>query len=130
MVKYRIASALMIFHGLFMELFGVVAALPLIISAEGELTELPVSFIVPFFQDNLVLLLEMGAIYGIIRIIGAVGLWMGRKWGLALSVINCVVTLILMPFMLPAGIADGLLSGSALILILVGMFEKENVSGV
>ncbi|MCU1445281.1 MAG: hypothetical protein JWP54_939, partial [Cryobacterium sp.] len=42
-------------------------------------------------------------------IIGAIGVLRNRLWGLALSVINCVVAMVLMVFMLPAGIVDGLL---------------------
>jgi hypothetical protein len=40
-------------------------------------------------------------------------------WGLALSVINCIITMALMVFMLPAGIMDGIFACSALILILI-----------
>ena len=39
--------------------------------------------------------------------------------------INCVVTMILMMFMLPAGIMDGILSGAALLLMLMQYFGKE-----
>ena len=53
-------------------------------------------------------MMVMGAIYGIVRVIGAVGLLKNRMWGLALSVINCVITMALMMFMLPAGIMDGI----------------------
>jgi len=37
--------------------------------------------------------------------------------GLALSVINCVITMVLMMFMLSAGIMEGILATTALILI-------------
>lgn len=73
------------------------------------------------------LMLAMGAIYGIVRIIGAVGLWRNRVWGLALSVINCVVTMTLMMFMLPAGIMDGILACAALILILTQYFGNKKI---
>ena len=43
----------------------------------------------------------MGAIYGVFRLIGAIGLLRNRMWGLALSVINCVITIALMMFLLP-----------------------------
>ena len=48
-------------------------------------------------------------------------------WGLALSVINCVITLALMMFLLPAGIMDGLLAGSALVLILMQYFGDKRI---
>lgn len=55
-------------------------------------------------------------------IIGAIGVLRNRLWGLALSVINCVVAMVLMVFMLPAGIVDGLLACSALVLLLTAYF--------
>ena len=85
------------------------------------------SFIVPFFQENLYLMTAMGFIYGLVRVMGAVGLWKNRKWGLVLSVINCVVTMILMMFMLPAGIMDGILAGGALVLILTRYYGNEKI---
>ena len=40
-----------------------------------------ISFIVPYFKDHMNLMLVMGAIYGAVRMIGAVGLWKNRMWG-------------------------------------------------
>ena len=47
--------------------------------------------------------------------------------GLALSAVNCVLTLALMTFMLPAGIMDGLLAGAALILMLTQFFGDQKI---
>lgn len=70
----------------------------------------------------------MSGIFGTVRLIGAIGLLKNRLWGLALSVINCVVTMALMVFMLPAGIADGLLACTALVLMLIAYFGKRTLS--
>ncbi|MFC6355413.1 hypothetical protein [Luethyella okanaganae] len=86
------------------------------------------SFIVPFFNENLYLMMVMSGIFGALRIVGSVGLLKNRMWGFALSAINCVVTLVLMIFMLPAGIADGLLSGAALLLLLIARYGKTPIS--
>lgn len=86
-----------------------------------------VLFIVPYFQENVLLLLIMSGIYGIVRLIGAVGLWRNRLWGLALSIINCIVTMVLMIFMLPAGVIDGILACTALILILTQYFGNRKI---
>lgn len=75
------------------------------------------SFAIPFFDENLYLMMAMSGVFATLRVIGAIGLLKNRMWGYALSVVNCSVTMALMVFMLPAGIADGLLSGSALILL-------------
>lgn len=128
MKKYRIASILMFVHGALMELGGCLCLIPVFIlgSDQFDVTQY-FSFIVPYFRDNMPLMLAMGAIYGVIRIIGAVGLWKNRMWGLTLSVINCVITMALMMFMLPAGIMDGILASSSLILILTQYFGEKKI---
>lgn len=117
MKKYKIASVLMIIHGAFMEIGGCFCLIPIfILGADRFDINEYISFIVPYFQDSMNLMLIMGMLYGIVRVIGAIGLWKNRMWGLALSIINCVITMALMMFMLPAGIMDGILACSALIL--------------
>ena len=84
-------------------------------------------FKLPYFQDNLYMMMIMGAIYGIFRLFGAIGLLQNKMWGFALSIINCVITITLMMFLLPAGIIDGMLAGSALILILMQYFGDKKI---
>lgn len=129
MKKYRIASILIIIHEVFLEIGGCLCLLPFLLTdgppfSAGQYF----SFIVPYFNGNMGLMLVMGVIYGVMRVIGAVGLWKNRMWGLALSVINCVLTMALMMFMLPAGIADGLLSCTALVLILTQYFGDRRIT--
>ena len=128
MKKYKIASILMFIHGALMELGGCLCLIPVFVigSDKFDINQY-FSFIVPYFKDNMNLMLVMGAIYGIVRIIGAVGLWKNKMWGLALSVINCVITMTVMMFMLPAGIMDGILAAAALILILTQYFRNKKV---
>ena len=128
MKKYKIAAILMIIHGGFMEIGGVLCALPALILGSGKFDiGQYFSFKLQYFQDNLYMILFMGAIFGVMRIIGAIGLLKNRMWGLALSVINCVVTMILMMFMLPFGIQDGLLACIALVLILTQYFGNRKI---
>ena len=128
MKQYRIAAIFMMIHGGLMELGGALCMIPCLVFADGQFDASQyISFRLPYFQDNLPMIMVMGAMYGILRLIGAVGLWKGRMWGLALSVINCVVTLALMMFLLPAGIMDGLLAGAALLLILTRYFGKKTI---
>ena len=121
MKRYRVASVLMLIHGAFMEVGGCLCLLPF------EM-ERYYYFIVPYLQDNLYLMSIAGLIYGVIRVTGAVGLWKNRMWGLCLSLINCVITMALMIFMLPAGIMDGILAGSALVLILMQYFGDRKIA--
>ena len=129
MKKYKIAAMLMIIHGGFMELGGVFAMIPaLLIGTDKYDISQYFEFKLPYFQDNLYMMMVMGAIYGVFRLIGAIGLLRNRMWGLALSVINCVIiTIALMMFLLPAGIMDGILAGSALILILMQYYGDKKV---
>lgn len=128
MRNYRIASVLMIIQGAVMEIGGILfLALILIFGGSQIEINMDYSFIVPYFAENIYLMMPMSIIYGVVRVIGAVGLWRNRMWGLVLSVINCVVTMVLMLFMLPAGVADGLLSCTTLVLILIQYYGKREV---
>ena len=128
MKKYKIASVLMMIHGAFMEIGGCFCLIPIfILGADKFNINEYISFIVPYFQENMDLMLIMGMLYGIVRVIGAVGLWKNRMWGLVLSILNCIITMILMMFMLPAGIIDGVLACSSLILILTQYFGDKKI---
>ena len=128
MKKYKIASVLMMIHGAFMEIGGCFCLIPIfILGADKFNINEYISFIVPYFQENMDLMLIMGMLYGIVRVIGAVGLWKNRMWGLVLSILNCIITMILMIFMLPAGIMDGVLACSSLILILTQYFGDKKI---
>ena len=118
MKKYKIAAILMIIHGGFMELGGIFAMIPaLLIGTDKYDIGKYFEFKLPYFQENLYMMMVMGAI----------GLLKNRMWGLVLSVINCVITITLMMFLLPAGIMDGILAGSALILILMQYFGDKKI---
>jgi len=128
MKKYKIASILMFIHGGFMEIVGCLCLIPILIlgSDKFDMSQY-FSFIVPYLQENLYLMSVVGLIYGVIRVIGAIGLWKNKMWGLVLSIINCCITMALMIFMLPAGIMDGILACSALILILTQYFGNKKI---
>lgn len=125
MKKYKAASILMIIHGGVMEIGGILFLIALLLMGADKFGGgQNFSFIVSYFQKNLYLMMFMG----VIRIIGAVGLWKNRMRGLVLSVINCVVTMVLMMFMLPAGIVDVILACTALVLILLEYFGNKEIN--
>ena len=70
----------------------------------------------------------MGAMYGVIRVIAAVGILKNKIWGLILAVIMCIITLTLMMFLLPAGILDGIFAGSVLVLLLMYYFGDKKIA--
>lgn len=128
MKKYKIAAILMIIHGGFIELGGILGMIPaLFIGTDKYDISKYFEFKLQYFQDNLYMMMIMGAIYGVFRLIGAIGLLKNRMWGFVLSVINCVITITLMMFLLPAGIMDGIFAGSALILILMQYFGDKKI---
>lgn len=128
MKNYKIAAWLMIVHGGIMELGGVLCMTPALF---GQTDKLDIGqyfqFKLPYFQDNLYMMMVMGALYGVLRLLGAIGLLRNRMWGLVLSAVNCVITLTLMMFLLPAGVMDGILAGAALILILTQYFGDRKI---
>ncbi|MDR2492969.1 MAG: hypothetical protein LBD25_05900 [Coriobacteriales bacterium] len=125
-IRYKFAAIVMIIHGGVMELGSSLAMLPLLASGNADAAS-HFSFIVPYLQENMPLMLVMGCIFGIVRLTGAVALLKNRMWGLVLSLINCAITMALMIFMLPAGIADGILACLALILMLVEHFADKKI---
>jgi uncharacterized membrane protein (DUF2068 family) len=128
MKKMKIASILMILHGGLMELGGCLAMIPVLIMGTDKFdVGKYFSFVVPYLQDNLNLVLAAGGIWGALRLTGAIALLKNRMWGFALSVINCCITLALMIFMLPAGIIDGILAAAALILMLSAYLGKKKI---
>ena len=129
MKKYKIAAIIMIIHGGFMELGGVFCMIPALLLGTdkfdiGQYFE----FKLQYFQDNLYMMMVMGAIYGVLRLVGAIGLFKNRMWGLALSIIVSTITITLMMFLLPAGIMDGILAGSALALILMQYYGEKRIT--
>lgn len=83
-------------------------------------------FALPYLQENLYLMMAMSGVFAALRVLGAIGLLRNRLWGLGLSLINCIVTLILMVFLLPAGLLDGVLSGTALVLLLLAWLGRSS----
>ncbi len=129
MKKYKAAALLMIIHGGFMEIGGVLAMIPALLLGTdkfdiGRYFEFKLSY----FQENLYMMMVMGAIYGVLRLIGAIGLLKNRMWGLVLAVITSIITLTLMMFLLPAGIMDGILAGSVLVLILIQYYGDKKIA--
>lgn len=124
----KVAAVLQLIQGVLMEglpFLGLWVVLAL--GVDASLLAHGFSFIVPFFNDHLFLMMGMSGVFAALRIIASIGVLKNRMWGYALSVINCVVTLVLMIFMLPAGIADGLLAGGALVFLVLARFGSAPI---
>ena len=127
--RLRWASGLLITQGVLMELsvlIGLVVLLALGVP-QIEITERVNIFALPYLNENLYLMMAMSGVFGALRVTGAVAMVRNQQWGLALSLINCGVTLVLMIFLLPPGLLDGLLTGSALVLILSAWLQGRPI---
>ncbi len=83
MKSYKIPALLMIIHGGFMELGGVFCMIPALIFGTDKFDiGKYFAFKLSYLQDNLYMMMIIGAIYGIFRLIGAIGLLKNRMWGL------------------------------------------------
>jgi uncharacterized membrane protein (DUF2068 family) len=125
--ELRAAAVLLLVQGVLMEglvAVGLVALLALGIP-QATVTDHAEVFALTYLRDNLYPMMAMSGIFAALRITAAVGLWRDRLWGLALAVVMCVVTLVLMVFLLPAGLLDGVLSGTALVLVLHARLGRD-----
>lgn len=126
--NYKLAAIFMIIHGGLMEIGTALVLLPLKLMGVNISGGASYAFTLPFFQDNLQYMLVMALIFGVLRLIGAIALLRGYMWGFALSLINTIVTLVLMIAMIPSGIADGILASLALIFLLKGYYGIKKVN--
>ena len=118
MKRYKTAAIIIMLHSL-VEIGGFFSVLPLWLgAAQSEL--------VPFDPPSPDIMIA-GLIWGTIRMIGGIGLIKNMMWGLVLSVINCIIAMAMMMTLLPFGIMDGVLAGTALILILTKYFDKKKI---
>lgn len=82
MKKYKIAAIIMIIHGGIIEIG---ACLSIIIIWIFDFKKIDLnnyfSFIIPNLKENLVMVLILGGIYGVVRVIGAIGLLKSKMWG-------------------------------------------------
>lgn len=125
--KFKISAILMIIHGAVMEAGTGIFMLPVVLLSKTDSSVRQYVFAIDFFKENIVLMMAMGVIFGVTRVIGAIGLLKNRMWGFVLSIINCVVTMAVMLFMIPSGIADGIFACTALVLLLMGYFGKREI---
>ena len=120
MIRLRWAGALLLVQGILMEalVFIGVVVLLLLRVPQSAITDRAEIFALPYLNDNLYLMMAMSGIFAALRIVGAVGMMRNRLWALVLSLFNCGATLVLMIFLLPAGLLDGIFTGTALVLML------------
>lgn len=123
----RAGAILLITQAVLMELGAFMILIFATIINNPTLYSENISFALPYLQQHLALFMVMAGIFGVLRLVGAIGILKNRMWGFTLSLIMIAVTFVLMIFMLPSGIADGVLSGLAAIFILTGYFGHKKI---
>ena len=118
MKRYKIAAIIIMLHG-FIEIMGFFSVLPIWLGAE-------VAEWMPFDPPYPEVVVA-GLVWGTFRLIGGIGLFKNLMWGFTLSIINCVIAIAMMMTILPFGIMDGILAGTALILMLTQYFGKKKI---
>ena len=118
MKRYKIAAIIIIIHGL-IEIGGFFSVLPIWLGATP-------SELIPFDPPPPMIIIG-GVIWGVMRLIGGIALFKNLKWGFVLSIINCIIAISAMFEMLPFGLMDATLGGTALILMLTQYFGKEKI---
>jgi uncharacterized membrane protein (DUF2068 family) len=118
-LSVRIASILLILHGL-IELAGLVFinSMPHALISFGGLTG-------PALKQNAATIAILGALWGIARLIAAVGAWSLRKWALILGISLSTITLVAAIMIIPAGVTDTVLALPTLTLLLYAWFGNE-----
>jgi len=84
-------------------------------------------FIFEPLQNNMRLTMTLGVIFGFLRVIAAIGIVTNFMWAWVLGVFISGVTLTIMTFYLPMGIVDGVLSGLALISLLMAYWSNQPI---
>jgi uncharacterized membrane protein (DUF2068 family) len=130
--ELRAAAVLLLVQGVLMEGLVAVALVVLLVLGipQSAITDHVQVFALPYLQDALYPMMAMSGVFAALRITAGIGLWRDRLWGLALAGVMCVVTLLLMVFLLPAGLLDGVLSGTALVLLLHARLGRDAAGGV
>ncbi|MCL2532009.1 MAG: hypothetical protein FWE40_07625 [Oscillospiraceae bacterium] len=118
MKKFKAAAIIIIAHGV-IEIGGLFAVLPIWLGAEAAAW-------VPFAPPAPEILIG-GVIWGVLRLIGGIGLWKNRKWAFVLAAISCAIAMAAIFEVLPFGLMDAVLGGAALILMLTGYFGQKKI---
>lgn len=115
----RIAGILLIVHGL-IELAGLILinSMPNAFISFGGLTG-------SALEQNASVIAFFGALWGLARIIAAVGAWSLRKWALILGISLSIITMVAAITIIPAGVTDTFLALPTLILLLHAWFANE-----
>lgn len=111
--------------GTFLIIHGLIEALSFVLVNSGVGSGQ--IFVFEQLQNNINATCALGVIFGIIRLVAALGVFLNRKWGLVLGLLISTITYIIITFYLPLGIVDGVLSGIVLISLLLTVYGRRPI---
>jgi hypothetical protein len=76
---------------------------------------------------NSISIVLIGAMWGIIRLVAACGIWANKRWAAALGIAMSAATLVTALSVIPAGVVDTFLTAPVLALLLYTWFGRENL---
>lgn len=123
---FRISAILLIMHG-FIEIMGLFA----LFAPSQYVSQMFVNFggMSPaVLADNVVLISIFGVLWGITRIIAAIGIMKMRKWAFALGILISVITLVTSISIIPMGVMDTFFAIPVLILLLIVWFGNTLIT--
>lgn len=113
------ASILILVHG-FIEIAAIVSLF----------VPLPFHFVFEELNRAWQATVIVGVVSGVLRICAVVGILRNRLWGWVLGLVMCIITFSMLTLYLPAGAADSILAGGALILLLIGKLGSTPIFDV
>jgi hypothetical protein len=87
------------------------------------------TFIFNEIAENWQMILWVSLVAAALRMIAALGILRNLKWGWILGILISLVTFAMLTFYLPMGIVDAVLSGSVLVLLVIGRYQEEKILG-
>jgi hypothetical protein len=78
-------------------------------------------------EANIFPIALLGILWGLTRFAAAAGIWPLKKWGLALGIAMCLITLTAAISVIPAGVVDTCLSALALTFLLHAWFGSQKL---
>lgn len=113
---FKAAGIVLVIHGI-IELLGILSMVT------GQAPH----FIFREIEENWQQALFIGIISGVIRIVAAISIFKRMKWGVILGLVMSAITLSSLTLYLPFGMADELLAGIVLVLLVMAYWGKEKI---
>jgi hypothetical protein len=121
-------ARLLTFGAAFLILHGIIELLPALIIFLPASDYAP-QFIIGELAANWQMTLGFSIVCGLLRLAAGAGILRKMLWGWLLGIILSIITFTVLTWYLPMGVMDAVLSGPALLLLLIGRYPDTKISG-